>query len=194
MSAALRHRLLTYLDQPLARIRLWGRLARPLWRSRFLRFGRGSVVHRPVVIHGSRAIAIGRGCVLLRPQLSAPDGRPRGNAALQIGDRVIMRPYASIRAAESVTIEDDVSIASLSTVTDATPDVAAMSGSGADGALPPVRIGRGTAIGQRVAVLAGSNVGRHCYIEANSVVSGEIPDCSIVAGAPARVVGRTRAG
>ncbi len=104
----------------------------------------------------------------------------------------MMRPFASITAVESVTIEDDVSIASLSTVTDATHDVATIAGSAETLAAAPVRIGRGTGIAQRVAVLAGSNVGQHCYIEANSIVSGDIPDCSIATGIPARVVGETR--
>ncbi len=174
------------------RIFLWGRLRRPLWRLRFHSFGPGSVLHRPVWISGADGIAVGRACVLLRPRLTASRNTGDvGEPPLRIGDRVMMRPFASITAVESVTIEDDVSIASLSTVSDATHDVAAISDS-AIGSSAPVRIGRGTGIAQRVAVLAGSNVGRHCYIEANSVVSGEIPDCSIATGVPARVVGRTR--
>lgn len=175
------------------RISLWGRLRRPFWRPRFHGFGPGSIVHRPVWISGAEAIAVGRDCVLLRPHLVA-SRRPADGVqpALRIGDRVMMRPFASITAVESVTIEDDVSIASLSTVSDATHDVAAAPGSAKDTSPAPVRIGKGTGIAQRVAVLAGSNVGRHCYIEANSVVSGEIPDCSIATGVPARVVGRTR--
>lgn len=181
------------LEQPLTRVKLLGRLQAPLWRTRFRRFGAGSVVHRPLWISGAEAIAVGRDCVLLRPRLSAPHAAADGGEpALRIGDRVMMRPFASIVAQESVTIEDDVSIGSLSTVSDADHDVATDSSPGAGGSPAPVRIGRGTSIAQRVAVLAGSDVGRHCYIEANSVVSGEIPDCSIATGVPARVVGRTR--
>ncbi len=175
------------------RIFLWGRLRRPLWRLRFHSFGPGSVLHRPVWISGADGIAVGRACVLLRPRLTASRNTGDvGEPPLRIGDRVMMRPFASITAVESVTIEDDVSIASLSTVTDATHDVAATSGPASQGSPAPVRIGRGTGIAQRVAVLAGSNVGRYCYIEANSVVSGEIPDRSIATGVPARVVGTTR--
>jgi acetyltransferase-like isoleucine patch superfamily enzyme len=53
----------------------------------------------------------------------------------------------------------------------------------------PIRIGRGTWIAERVAVLKGANIGRCCIIGAHSVVRGEIPDYSIAVGAPARVVG-----
>ena len=53
----------------------------------------------------------------------------------------------------------------------------------------PVRIGRGTWLAERVAVLRGANIGRCCIVGANSVVRGEIPDYSIAVGAPAKVVG-----
>ena len=58
-------------------------------------------------------------------------------------------------------------------------------------ATSPVRIGRGTWIGERVAILRGSDIGERCIIGANSVVRGRIPDHSIAVGAPARVVGTT---
>jgi hypothetical protein len=181
------------LEQPMKRVRLWGRLREPLWRGRLHSFGAGSVVHRPIWISGAEGIAVGSDCVLLRPRLMAPRGAGDVHEpALRIGDRVTMRPFASILAAKSVTIEDDVSIASLSTVSDTAHDVASGYEAAMDGSPAPVRIGRGTWIAQRVAVLAGSNVGRHCYIEANSVVSGDIPDYSVATGVPARIVGRTR--
>ncbi len=53
----------------------------------------------------------------------------------------------------------------------------------------PITIGRGTWLAERVAVLRGSVIGRCCIVGANSVVRGELPDYSIAAGAPARVVG-----
>ena len=58
----------------------------------------------------------------------------------------------------------------------------------------PVRIGRGTWLGDRVSVLRGADIGRHCTIGANSVVRGTIPDYSVAVGAPARVVGSTQPG
>jgi acetyltransferase-like isoleucine patch superfamily enzyme len=53
----------------------------------------------------------------------------------------------------------------------------------------PIRIGRGTWIGQGAVILRGANIGERCVIGANSVVRGEIPPYSVVVGAPARVVG-----
>ena len=113
---------------------------------------------------------------------------------LSIGDRVGIRPYCMISASESITIEDDVMIGAFSSVIDSDhtfndgrPNVvhnAVVTG--------PIRIGRGTWLGERVAVLRGASIGRCCVVGTNSVVSGEIPDYSVVVGFPARVVGKVR--
>ena len=89
-------------------------------------------------------------------------------------------------------IEDYVGMASYSQIVDWEP--------GLDGphdqlelnprVTKPVRIGRGTGIGERVSILPGSNIGKHCIIGSNSVVKGEIPDNSMVSGNPARIIGR----
>ena len=53
----------------------------------------------------------------------------------------------------------------------------------------PVVIGRGTWLGENVAVIS-SKIGRNCVIGANSVVLSDIPDFSVAVGTPARVVRR----
>ena len=55
-----------------------------------------------------------------------------------------------------------------------------------------VRIGEGTWIGSAAVVMA--DVGRHCVIGAGSVVTKPIPDYSVAAGVPARVIRLRRAG
>jgi acetyltransferase-like isoleucine patch superfamily enzyme len=59
------------------------------------------------------------------------------------------------------------------------------------GARTRVRIGEGTWVGSAAVVMA--EVGRHCVIGAGSVVTKPIPDYSVAAGVPARVL-RSRAG
>jgi acetyltransferase-like isoleucine patch superfamily enzyme len=59
------------------------------------------------------------------------------------------------------------------------------------GAKTRVRIGEGSWIGSASVVLA--DVGRHCVIGAGSVVTKPIPDFSVAAGVPARVI-RARTG
>ena len=53
-----------------------------------------------------------------------------------------------------------------------------------------VRIGEGTWVGSAAVVLA--DVGRHCVVAAGSVVTRPIPDFSVAAGTPARVIGDRR--
>jgi acetyltransferase-like isoleucine patch superfamily enzyme len=106
---------------------------------------------------------------------------------------VACRPGCTISASESVVIGPDVVMARDCTVIDSdhtfgrsdnvlyNPTVTA-----------PIRIGRGTWLGDRVSVLRGTTIGEFCLIGANSVVRGSIPAYSVAVGAPARVVGSTR--
>lgn len=54
----------------------------------------------------------------------------------------------------------------------------------------PVSIGDGTWLGINVAVLPNVKIGRQCVIGANSVVTGDIPDYHVAAGAPAKLIRR----
>jgi hypothetical protein len=57
----------------------------------------------------------------------------------------------------------------------------------------PVRIGPDCWLGVKVSVLRGSVIGRGCVVAAHAVVRGDIPDRSVAAGVPARVLkGRVR--
>lgn len=58
----------------------------------------------------------------------------------------------------------------------------------------PVHIGDGTWIGNKVSVLSGVTIGKHCVIGANSVVTHDIPDYHVAVGSPARVIRRIGAG
>ncbi|WP_420993394.1 acyltransferase [Cupriavidus sp. 30B13] len=53
----------------------------------------------------------------------------------------------------------------------------------------PVEIGDYTFIAASSIVLPGAKIGRGCVVGAGSVVKGNIPDFSVVAGNPARIVG-----
>jgi acetyltransferase-like isoleucine patch superfamily enzyme len=51
-----------------------------------------------------------------------------------------------------------------------------------------VSIGANSWIGQNACILPGSKIGRHCVIGSNSVVNRNIPDYSVAAGAPVRII------
>lgn len=176
------------------RVALRGQLMRPYWRRRFYAFGTDAIIHRPGQVFGAQQIAIGdhslilAGCYL---SVETP-AWDRPGPVLSIGNRVGIRPYCMISASESISIEDDVIIGAFSSVIDSDhtfaegrPNVMHNSV-----ATAPIRIGRGTWLAERVAVLRGSVIGRCCVVGANSVVRGELPDYAIAAGAPARVVGQ----
>jgi acetyltransferase-like isoleucine patch superfamily enzyme len=181
------------------------RLQRVVWRARalepwrrrqFAAFGRDSILHRPDWISHPEKIEIGSSVLMFHGLWLAAEqpawGRP--GPAIRVGDHVAVRPYCTISAAESVTIEDGVVISAFTTIIDSDHTFAAGRPNVMHNPLvsTPVRVGEGTWIGERVAVLRGADIGRCCMIGANSVVRGEIPDYSIAVGAPARVVGSTR--
>jgi acetyltransferase-like isoleucine patch superfamily enzyme len=53
-----------------------------------------------------------------------------------------------------------------------------------------VSIGDECKIYNNVVILPGTIIGKHCTIGANSVVSGNIPDYSVVVGIPAYIIKR----
>ena len=183
------------LARPIGRVALRGRLLEPYRRLRFHSFGRGSILHRPDWVVGAGHVAIGERALILHGMWLAVE-KPAWRLpapVVRIGDGVAIRPYCTISAAESIVIEDDVVISAFTTVIDSDhtmgprPNVL-------DNPLrtAPVHVGRGSWIGERVAILRGSAIGEFSVIGANSVVRGEIPPHSVAVGAPARVVGSTR--
>ncbi len=55
-----------------------------------------------------------------------------------------------------------------------------------------VSIGDNTVLGARSIILYGVNIGKNVVVASGSVVTKDIPDFSIVAGCPAKVIGNTK--
>lgn len=51
-----------------------------------------------------------------------------------------------------------------------------------------IHIGKGTWLGAHVTVTNGVRIGKGCLVAANSVVTHDVPDFAVVAGAPARLI------
>jgi acetyltransferase-like isoleucine patch superfamily enzyme len=191
-----RDELREFRREPARRVALRARLVRPLRMRNFHSFGEGSIVDRPDWVYGAWKIAIGARVLILRGAWLAveraawaPDDEP----VLRIGDGVGMRPRCAISASESITIEDNVILGTGCSVIDSdhthSPNENVLFN---PAVTAPIRIGRGTWLGDRVTVLKGADIGAHCTIGAGSVVRGTIPDHSVAVGVPARVVGSTR--
>lgn len=54
--------------------------------------------------------------------------------------------------------------------------------------LKETKIGENCFIGYGAAIQAGTILGKHCVVGANSVVRGTFPDYSVIVGAPAKIV------
>jgi acetyltransferase-like isoleucine patch superfamily enzyme len=107
-----------------------------------------------------------------------------GWGRIRIGDRVFINSGAIVFSACEVTIGDDVALANEVYVMDSDSH-------GVEGRAvkeEPVRIGAGTWVGARAIILPGVTIGRRCLIAAGAVVSRDVPDDTLVAGNPARLV------
>ncbi len=141
---------------------------------------------------------------LVGPYVSMSAGMPGGAPpssqddppVIVIGDRCSIGRGTSIAGMSHIEIGDDVAIGPNVYITDHNHNYR-------DVAIPiarqwpttdSVRIGSGSWLGTGVIVLPGSDIGRHVAVAAGSVVRGAVPDRSVVAGAPARVVRRYSAG
>jgi len=183
------------LSRPIGRVALRGKLLEPYRRMRFHSFGSGSILHKPDWVVGAGHVAIGERVLILHGMWLAVE-KPAWSLpapVVRIGDGVAIRPYCTISAAESIVIEDEVVISAFTTVIDSDHTMGPRENVLSNPLkTSPVRIGRGTWIGERVGILRGSTIGEHSVIGTNSVVRGEIPPYSVAVGAPARVVGSTR--
>jgi acetyltransferase-like isoleucine patch superfamily enzyme len=187
-----------WTQEPMYRIYLQRRLAVPYYRRRFHDFGKNVTLDKPLWLYGPRFMSIGDGSIILRGAWLAVERAAWGGPApvLEIGKRFAARPFVTISAASSVVIEDNVGIASFSTIIDSDHTWADASTHVLDSGMSasPIRIGEGTFIAERAAILSGAQIGKQCFIGANSLVKNNVPDHSIVLGVPGRVVGSTLTG
>jgi acetyltransferase-like isoleucine patch superfamily enzyme len=174
---------------------LWRRLVtriyyRPLFRS----IGRRSVIYRNDMLVNSEYMSIGDNVSIrfgsrLEVVLHGQDWEPR----LSIGHNVNVEQCAHIVCHDQVLIEDNVSIAPFCTILDTSFSPAAglegrKIGSTVKQERSSVHIGMNTLIGAGVTILPNVRIGRNCVVGAGSVVTGDIPEASVAAGVPARVI------
>jgi len=114
-------------------------------------------------------------------------------ATVIIGDNVGMSGV-SISCSERIIIGNDVLLGSgvLITDSDAHPIHPDLRDDGAYILKAPVIIGDKVFIGARSIILKGVKIGNGAVVGAGSVVVKDVPEMSIVAGNPARVVGDSR--
>ena len=164
---------------------------RLLWGWRLHSLGRRTVLGRSLQVNNPRAVAIGSHVTIERDFVLA-DLRPEGapNPKIVIGDGCTILFRFQCNAAQRVEIGRNVLMASNVLITDSDHVV--------EPGVPvtrshklitrPVRIEDNCWLAQNVVVVKGVTIGHDAIVGANSVVTRDVPPCSVVAGNPARVV------
>jgi acetyltransferase-like isoleucine patch superfamily enzyme len=168
---------------------------------RFRRMGKSScIAFPPGAVYGEAYIEIGEQTIF-GPYVTltagmAVDQDLGEDAIIRIGDRVRIGRGSHIVAHHSITIDDDVITGPYVYITDQNHVYA-------DVTVPiarqwpaneAVHIGPGCWLGANAVILPGTVLGRNVAVAANTVVRGSIPDFSVVAGAPGKVVRRYHDG
>jgi acetyltransferase-like isoleucine patch superfamily enzyme len=158
----------------------------------FAHFGRKTTLTYPVRLSGEDRISIGDSvfvgadCWLQ----ALPDAENRA-VAISIGSGTSIVGACVISAVRGVVLEDKVLLARNVYISDHmhkySQSTTPILEQGLD-KIRPVLIKRGAWLGQNVVVCPGVTIGRGAVVGANSVVTQDIPDFSVAAGAPARVV------
>ncbi|NND76235.1 MAG: acyltransferase [Ilumatobacter sp.] len=162
---------------------------------RFGAFGPDSVICFPAnALFNEQYVHIGSG-TLFGPQLTLSAGMVPGqemvsDPVITVGDRCLIGKGSGIVGHLQITIGNDVWTGHHVYITDQNHGYADVELPISQQVMPerPVTIGDGSWLGHGTVVLPGADIGRHVVIGANSVVTGVIPDYSIAAGVPARVI------
>lgn len=111
-----------------------------------------------------------------------------------VGERCKISSHTFI--CEGVSIEDEVFIGhGVMFTNDKYPQAVNEDGTlqmEADWAVVRTRVKRRAAIGSNATIIAGVTIGTSALIGAGAVVTADVPDYSIVAGVPAKVIGDVR--
>jgi acetyltransferase-like isoleucine patch superfamily enzyme len=161
-------------------------------RGSFAAWGPGSRIGRGATLVAPHLVEVGSGVVVgEQAWLNAKDDRGDGAPTLHIGDRSYIGRFVHINAWRSVTIGRDVLIADRVFISDADhryDDVDTPIAQQGDAFVGEVVLREGCWIGIGAVILPGVTIGRNAVVAANAVVTRSIPDRSVAAGVPARVI------
>ena len=139
-------------------------LRRILAKRIFKSCGDETIIHHNVLFNVGSNIELGEGALL--------------NRYVMLDDRSSLKIGAYTMVAAGVTIETHPH-----PFEDFSQPIAI---SGRQGR--PVSVGPNSVLGYNVVVMAGVNIGERCIVGANSVVTKDVPDFSVVGGVPAKPI------
>ena len=160
------------------------------YKVQFKKFAWSSNIKCPLKINGAKRISIGSRCQINYRTWLAAMPLTGTECELIIEDGCIIGHFNHIYATGFIILHKNVLTADKVYISDNSHEYKDVSkpimfqsviqkGS--------VEIGEGSWLGENVCVL-GANIGKHCVIGANSVVTKDIPDYSVAVGIPAKIV------
>lgn len=177
--------------------RILGRIRRFIlihkYRKDFLHFGNHSFVDSPLALSGKQNISIGDNVrIAYKSWLAAVPLTGYEDCKLEIHDGCVIGHFNHIFATKRIVLEKNVLTADKVYISDNLHGFQ-------DVNIPimnqpivqngEVVVGEGSWIGENVCIL-GVNIGKHCVVGANSVVTHDIPDYCVAVGVPAKVIKR----
>lgn len=112
------------------------------------------------------------------------------NPKIFIGNNTTIEQYCHITCANKVKIGNNVTVSGFVYITDLNHDYRIIDKGILQQSLLiyKTEIGDESFIGMGAKIMAGVKIGKHCIIGANSVVTKDIPDYSVVVGIPAKII------
>jgi acetyltransferase-like isoleucine patch superfamily enzyme len=107
------------------------------------------------------------------------------NGSLVLGERVFINTGATVVANHSIVIGDDCLIGDLVAIFDSNHHPMEPS---RPTRFAPVRLGANVWVGRSAMILPGVTIGDHAIIAAGSIVTGDVPARTLMAGVPARPI------
>lgn len=160
-------------------------------RSKYKYLAPDAIILKALRIDGKSNISIGERVVVQRMTwLAAVPLTGLSECNLRIGAGSVIGNFNHIYATGTISIGENVLTADKVYISDnlhgyQNPDLPVLAQPVQQ--LQPVTIGDGSWLGENVCVI-GANIGCHCIVGANSVVTHDIPDYSVAVGVPAKII------
>lgn len=164
------------------------------YRLFMFQFGSKSRIIKPLLILNYKHISVGNN-VLIRNGARIEVVDPQNEVVIKIGNNVNIEQNVHIVARYLVQIGNNVTITGGCSIVDVIHPYDEINtehkiGDRISQGAHPVYIGDDSFVGYGAHISPNVRVGKNCIIGANSVVTKDVPDYCVVAGAPARIIKR----
>ena len=162
------------------------------WRCRLAECGKNPSIGRHVSMFNPHFVVLGDN-VVLNHHISFHVNPIGKDALLKIGNGVQLGKYNDFGCSNKIIIEDKVITAPFVHITDrdhSYNDINVPIMDQKPNSKGPVIIKEGCWLGFGVQIMSGVTIGKQSVIAAGSIITKDVPDYSIVAGNPAKVIKR----